>query len=188
MKNNHKGFTLIELAVVLAIIAVLAAVLRPLVTSYIDEARNTRAASDMRAIAQAYRLHFRDTSKYPVFTDNSTTTIIAEVIKSAGTDPTDGVGLWSIGTGADIDTYLNTNQLGLDTSGNFRGGRTAYRGPYLESVGSDPWGNAFLVTATSFGDANVGFVLSAGPNGTIDTTYAQTDPTASEDDILFRIE
>ena len=52
MKPN-KGFTLIELAVVLAIIAVLAAILTPLVTSYIDQARTTRAAADVRATAQA---------------------------------------------------------------------------------------------------------------------------------------
>ena len=36
-----KGFTLIELAVVLAVIAVLAAILTPLVTAYIDQARTT---------------------------------------------------------------------------------------------------------------------------------------------------
>ena len=40
-----KGMTLIELAVVMAVIAVLAAILTPLVTSYIDQARNTRAAA-----------------------------------------------------------------------------------------------------------------------------------------------
>ena len=40
MKSN--GFTLIELAVVLAIIAVLAAVLTPMVTGYIDQARIER--------------------------------------------------------------------------------------------------------------------------------------------------
>ena len=42
MKTN-RGFTLIELAVVLA------AILTPLVTSYIDQARDTRAQNDVRA-------------------------------------------------------------------------------------------------------------------------------------------
>ena len=40
---KSKGFTLIELAVVLAIIAVLAAVLTPMVTGYLDQARVARA-------------------------------------------------------------------------------------------------------------------------------------------------
>ena len=191
MKDN-KGFTLIELAVVLAIIAVLAAVLTPLVTGYIEEARGTRAASDLRAIAQAYRLHNRDTSKYPVFESGTAVSAVSTTMIGAGNAPDAGTALgWSVlSTGASIDTYLNTNQLGLDTSGNFRGGRTAYRGPYLETIGSDPWGNAFLVTATPLqaGDTDVGFAISAGPNGTLDTDYSSTDPTAGDDDILFRIE
>ena len=48
---TNKGFTLIELAVVLAIIAILAAVLTPIVTGYIDQARQTRGQGDVRAIA-----------------------------------------------------------------------------------------------------------------------------------------
>ena len=48
--STNKGFTLIELAVVLAIIAILAAVLTPMVTGYIDQARETRAQADVRGV------------------------------------------------------------------------------------------------------------------------------------------
>ncbi len=43
---KSKGFTLIELAVVLAIIAVLAAVLTPMVTGYLDQARQNDRGRD----------------------------------------------------------------------------------------------------------------------------------------------
>ncbi len=68
---NNKGFTLIELAVVLAIIAILAAVLTPMVTGYIDQARETRAQSDVRAIATAILGYQRDTSRFPVYNNIS---------------------------------------------------------------------------------------------------------------------
>ena len=40
MKNDNKGFTLVELIVVLVILAILAAILVPALLGYIDEARN----------------------------------------------------------------------------------------------------------------------------------------------------
>jgi prepilin-type N-terminal cleavage/methylation domain-containing protein len=190
MKGN-KGFTLIELAVVLAIIAILAAILTPLVTSYIEESRVTRAATDARAIAQAFRLHFRDTAKYPIFETSTDTIAVEPVLVSAGNFPAVGSSGWDVTTTASINTYLNENQLGLDTSGNFTGGRVAYRGPYLETIVSDPWGNAFLINATDLesGDTNLGYVISAGPDGVLDTGVAQTAAfSAAGDDIVFRIE
>ncbi len=40
MKNDNKGFTLVELIVVLVILAILAAILVPALLGYIDEAKN----------------------------------------------------------------------------------------------------------------------------------------------------
>src|SRR4026209_2878473 len=62
-----KGFTLIELAVVLAIIAVLAAVLTPMVTGYLDQARMARTQADLRTIADAFKMHQRDTGRFPIY-------------------------------------------------------------------------------------------------------------------------
>ncbi len=50
-KSNKKGFTLVELIVVIAIMAILAAVLVPTVTSKIKDANESAAKSDMSAIA-----------------------------------------------------------------------------------------------------------------------------------------
>lgn len=51
MKKNNKGFTLVELIVVLVILAILAAVLVPALLGYIDKAK---AKKDMNAAETAY--------------------------------------------------------------------------------------------------------------------------------------
>ena len=56
MKKNNKGFTLVELIVVLVILAILAAILVPTLLGYIDRARsekNFSTAQTVRVAAQA---------------------------------------------------------------------------------------------------------------------------------------
>jgi len=181
MKNN-KGFTLIELAVVLAIIAVLAAILTPMVTNYLDQARNTRALADTKTIAQAINLFKRDMGYYPVYTSlasaktGTTTKYLAG--PSTATDPTVGAG----GTGfaailassaQDIVTQLNTAWADLPNAANDRNpGHISFRGPYIGNLDADPWGNKYVVANLS-STTNKAFVVSAGPNGALDTSASQ---------------
>ena len=82
---KSKGFTLIELAVVLAIIAILAAILTPMVTGYLDPARVARAQADARTIAGAVKLYQRDTGRWPVYAsagDFSSNTILQPILKT----------------------------------------------------------------------------------------------------------
>ena len=55
-KSNKKGFTLVELIVVIAIMAILAAVLVPTVTSKVKEAKKSAAESDAQALAKSFSL------------------------------------------------------------------------------------------------------------------------------------
>ena len=193
MKAN-KGFTLIELAVVLAVIAVLAAILTPLVTAYIDQARTTRARNDTRQIAQGFNLHKRDTGRYPIFAsvaDATADVSASEDFAGGGSTPVIGSGgsNWALSSTSDIDTFLNVNTLGLNTTIQ-RGGRVAYYGPYVDAITADPWGNAYIVTGDHLQDSssNRGYVISAGPNGEIDTDRDLTGSvTAGGDDIVAGI-
>ena len=188
-----KGFTLIEIAVVLAVIAVLAAILTPLVTAYIDQARTTRTAADVRAIAQAYQLHKRDTGQFPIYaddTDSDSDTSVADELVSTGDLPA-AANEWAFTTTADLESHINLNKLGLSTT-NPRRGRVAYRGPYLGTINEDPFGNAYLVNAANLArsSTNIGYVVSAGPDGVIDTERDQVSSgslTVSNDDIAVRI-
>ena len=64
-KQRARGFTLIEIMVVIVIIAVLAALIVPKVMSRPDEARVTAARQDIGAIVQALKLYKLDNMRYP---------------------------------------------------------------------------------------------------------------------------
>lgn len=53
MKNNKKGFTLVELIVVLVILAILAALLIPALTGYIDRAKKKSIIAETRQVVMA---------------------------------------------------------------------------------------------------------------------------------------
>jgi general secretion pathway protein G len=63
--QRARGFTLIEIMVVVIIIGLLAAVIVPQVISKVDEARVAKAKSDIRALETALTMYRLDNSKYP---------------------------------------------------------------------------------------------------------------------------
>jgi general secretion pathway protein G len=62
---KSKGFTLIELMVVLVIIGVLAALIVPNVLDRADDARVTAAKTDIANLTQALKLYKLDNQRYP---------------------------------------------------------------------------------------------------------------------------
>lgn len=79
--NNPQGFTLVELMVVIAIIAILSTIGLTLFTNTQKNARDTRRRSDIDAIANAL-----ETNKTP---GGTTYNVLAGTQFSAGTIPTD---------------------------------------------------------------------------------------------------
>ncbi len=65
VKTLQRGFTLIELMVVLVIIALLAALIVPNVLDRADEARLTAARTDVGNIMQSLKLYRLDNQRYP---------------------------------------------------------------------------------------------------------------------------
>ncbi len=70
-RSKRKAFTLIELLIVVAIIAILATIAIPNVLEALVRARVSRVKADMRTIATALDAYFSDHNSYPRDHDNA---------------------------------------------------------------------------------------------------------------------
>lgn len=64
-RSRRRGFTLIELIVVIFILAILAALIMPRIIGRTEDAKNAKATSDISVMKQAIRLYRVDTGRYP---------------------------------------------------------------------------------------------------------------------------
>ena len=64
-KLNKKGFTLIELMIVIAIIGILAAIAIPQFASYRQKSYNSASQSDLRNIKTNLEAFYADYQEYP---------------------------------------------------------------------------------------------------------------------------
>ena len=57
-KKNNKGFTLVELVIVIVILAILVGILAPQYTKYVEKSRKSADASNMDEIIKAIEVHY----------------------------------------------------------------------------------------------------------------------------------
>ncbi len=79
---KQMGFTLLEIIVVVAIIAILAAYIAPKVAGRVDDARISKAKSDIRVLESSLELYKLDNFTYP----NSDQGLQALITKPSGAD------------------------------------------------------------------------------------------------------
>ena len=108
--NNKKGFTLAELLVVVAIIAVLVAIAIPIFTSQLEKAREATDAANLRAAyatAAANQIGTANENKESISSSDTTVTITQSgkwdsVTDIAGVDPNKDTTLSNVSAGTKI--------------------------------------------------------------------------------------
>jgi general secretion pathway protein G len=110
MRQKTRGFTLIEVMVVVVILSILAAIIVPRVMDRPDTARLVKAQSDIRALESALNLYKLDNFDYPS-TDEGLEALVPKYIARLSNDPWGNPYLYlSPGLHGDMDVYT----LGAD--------------------------------------------------------------------------
>jgi general secretion pathway protein G len=160
---GRDGFTLIELVVVIAILAILSGILIPVVSSEIDNSRRSRGLTDMKTVANAFASYRTHTGYWPH--DNN----VAPVnIETATVDLDDYRCLFA-------NVHSVPNWKGPYMNVGFRennvmqiAGASAEEGLY------DPWGHLYKIRYVAVNNANAPqgaiIVASVGPNNVLDTS------------------
>jgi prepilin-type N-terminal cleavage/methylation domain-containing protein len=205
-RKYEQGFTLIEVIVAIAVVAILAGIITPSVIKHLEDSKRARAQNDCLVIGSSVASFFKDVARMPtkgtaVASDTSLTLLVSD-----GNIPTAGNG-WITPIGAPCDylsNHLSVNApLGVAANAYpIAGSEFTWRGPYQASFPADPWGNRYAVNIGNFrlapgtavnANSNVVWVLSAGPDGIVQTAVNPRVPAAGTtltplgDDIVYRI-
>lgn len=203
-RMRNRGFTLIEAAVAIAVVAILSGIIVPLVVKNIQDSQNARAKNDVQVFAAAIASQLKDTGGRPSGTGPNGCSGASTAIwgSEGGAAPTGVtipanntfVNLFSYGK-SDTTEYAAAQTLFGVTSGS----EFSYRGPYMAmDVGkkADPWGNKYMILGyNAAGQTANGtiWVVSTGPDKATSNTLTGTPPTAwtstttGEDDIVMRV-
>jgi prepilin-type N-terminal cleavage/methylation domain-containing protein len=192
---GSRGFTLIEIIVILAVISILVAFLTPSVLKYVADAQSARAQADMSTLQAVVNDLIRDTGQYP----GSKTALT--FICGPGNVATPGATGWAAntaactaGTGVFTNSLSNhlvandPNESGTTTAADYPGsGNFRWKGPYAQSINTDPWGNAYEINVSTLvgGNTSPTWIISAGPDGTFQTSTTAT--ILAGDDIGVRV-
>lgn len=226
-RNTTAGFTLLELTVVLAILAALAALVVPMIGGNVEETKTTAATVSVQAVRDAYVKRFVPDMKYTEwFQSNFDNVYVHDLMMNSRINQS------SVVSGSyDIAARKGWNGPYLDPSRsaafpapgdinpmfasnyqarNFYGSSAA---PLYGDVtmgipcvtATDPWGNPIVLqipTESAFNFTKIyataptaeqrketrlrfGRVISAGPNGIVETTFTNAIASNRGDDIVI---
>jgi type II secretion system protein G len=115
MKRTSRGFTLVELLIVVAIIGMIAAIAIPNLLNAVDKGKQKRTMADIRAIGTAIESYAVDNTTYPIAADLSAVKALIDPYLIRNIPLTDG---WSHPIQAQSSTTAYTvYSQGKDGSG-----------------------------------------------------------------------
>lgn len=199
---SEGGFTLVEVIVVLSVVLLLTGIAVPMLSSYLEDGRRTRASSEVKTIMAAFSQLYKDVGSTPARngsgTNNTLYTLYSgPTITSNPWGNSHSWSSWAINAtyGDRMDNHLSLNTPQDLVAGAYpTTGNMAWRGPYFGGTTPvDPWGRPYVMNVISGWYVNPNnykrvWVVSAGANGIFDTDYQAraTDELAGDDiGVLF---
>lgn len=82
-KKNNKGFTLVELVIAIAILAILVGLLAPQYTKYVEKSRKSADASNMDEMVKAVQVYAADAANEVPAVTNATIELTKDGVTSA---------------------------------------------------------------------------------------------------------
>jgi prepilin-type N-terminal cleavage/methylation domain-containing protein len=202
--EEKQGFTLIEVIVVIAVVAILAAILVPTITKHINDARLSQADNECLVIGAAIGSFYKDVGKWP--TRGGTTDDFYDFLHTGPGTSEATTAEWDESDAAAEASF--TNQLIINDpnttdnpnqSGDYPiAGNNAWRGPYQPEFHEDPWGKKYYCNIGAWNQTTVNglpaamYVISGGPDAVIDTTtdvngeITTANEVLADDDIGFK--
>ena len=178
--NNRRGFTLVELLIVIAIIGILASIVLVSMGEAREKARVAKARSEIKQIYTAIFNLEGDTGYWPGHQDGykkqcppSGNSNNNEICADDNAECVCGYG----------ERSLNADCAGL-TQDDSVDPYLGWDGPYFDEVPADPWGNEYFFDTDYYLDGGAGdcvvVIGSYGPDGIGNNQY-------NADDIIFII-
>lgn len=165
---HPKGFTLIELIVVIVVIAVLVGIAVPVVGTVLDEAKVSRARADVDNLAKAILKVYEHTTFWPAN-------------NASGGKNIDTTADWNQPTNGLTGDKTNAAVLAL---------YPGYKGPYILRITDDPWGHPYHYDGPGLrGNLDPGAgqisVMSYGPDNTNNGSVNAANRQQRGDDIAY---
>ena len=213
MPHKDKGFTILEITVVLIVIGLLTGILSVSVAGYLAKARAVKARADIQAISIAIITFQQDLALLPRSDGSSPRNQSLSVLFLGDAEnlPRDTMfAEWGI---LEIKKEVHRNRRNLffnhllrndpNNNGTWGDGgdyaMTSYSlfgvvkhwdGPYVDDpeITHDPWGNAYVVSFFEYNRATHGKIVSAGPDGILQThpfILPEDSATVSDDFVRY---
>jgi type II secretory pathway pseudopilin PulG len=230
MRKNNKGFTLVEVTIILLVLVILSGILLPTIERFIDLARYVKVKEDLGMIAAIIELWKVDNcsrffkvcgSSSNQSADNRVDLLVSVVSPGIGNPdtgafaPVGGDPNWlypytGVTGPATFNVDTMENQLVTNTPMGQAGwaypspgvspASCGWRGAYISApLGADPWGTRYMANVAFLGPPGgrtLGasnppgfnqydvFVLSAGPDKSVQTPFLVDGAIALGDDLM----